>query len=79
MGDLNNVDVAQTVHENVLGETGCLDPSHHMQFGKPVPRCKLWEGLHVDDHLILAMVPKSYVATPIGADAYLLSASTGAL
>ena len=75
MGDLNSVDVAQTVHENVLREAGYLDPSHHMQFGKPVPRGKLWECLYVNDHLILAIVPKPDVAKAMGADADLLSAS----
>ena len=74
MGALNSVDVAQIVYENVLHKAGCLDPRHHMQFGKPVPRGRLWEGLYADDHLILAIVPKSDVAKPIGADPALLAA-----
>ena len=75
MGDLSSVDAAQTVHENVWREGGCLDPSHHMQLGRPVPRGKLWEGLYVDDHLILAILPKSDVAKPVGSYADLLTAS----
>jgi hypothetical protein len=56
MGDLNAVDVAQTVHEEVLKVAGTLREDQVIRYGHPVPAGDSWEGVYVDDHLALQVV-----------------------
>jgi len=39
MGDLNAVDLAQGIHEQVLKDCGCMDPDDVIQYGHP-PRSR---------------------------------------
>ena len=75
MGDLNSVDIAQTVHEQLLQKHGCLSDKHALRFGQPVPRSKVLEGVYVDDHVVIGIVPKEKVADITGPDADILTAS----
>ena len=75
MGDLNSVDVAQTVHECVLRKYGCLDPKSHSKYGCPVPKCKTLEGVYVDDRLVVGIVPSAQINQHVGPDADILAAS----
>jgi hypothetical protein len=61
MGDLNSVDVSQAVHEGVLRSNGGLSESHQLRYGKPVPRSHTLQGVYIDDHLVVGIVPKSKV------------------
>ena len=68
MGDLNSVDVAQATHEGVLTASGCLAAAEKLEYGNPVPRSSVWEGVYVDDHLVVGIVPKHKVAEESGPD-----------
>ena len=59
MGDLNTVDVTTSVHENVLRKRNVLEPSCRLlQYGKRVPRDKLWVGVYIDDLLTVLRVDR---------------------
>ena len=59
MGDLNTVDVTTSVHENVLRKRNVLEPSCRLlQYGKRVPRNKLWVGVYIDDLLTVLRVDR---------------------
>ena len=58
MGDLNGVCVAQGTHEAILREVGCLRGSETLQSGVPTPVGSTWEGLYIDDHIIVQKVAK---------------------
>eukprot|EP00972_Heterocapsa_arctica_P096106 14177832-Heterocapsa_arctica.AAC.1 len=62
MGDLNSVDVSQVCHEGVPRTKGGLSPEHQLSHGKPVPRSETLQGVYIDDHLIVGVVPKSLVS-----------------
>ena len=57
MGDLNAVDIAQQCHEEILKSFGCMRESIVLRYGSPFPLGELWEGLYIDDHVVIAMVP----------------------
>ena len=57
MGDLSSVDI------------GCLSDKHVLRFGRPVPRSDVLEGVYVDDHLVIGIVPKEKVTDTTGPDA----------
>ena len=59
MGDLDSVDVAQSCHEGVLRSNGGLASSDHLRYGYPLPRSSTLQGVYIDDHLLLGIVPKS--------------------
>lgn len=73
--DLNSVDVAQATHEAVLPASGCLVAAEKLQYGKPVPRSSVWEGVCVDDHLVVGIVPKHNVDDESGRDFDLIQQS----
>ena len=52
MGDLNSVDIAQSVHESLLTAHGCLQPDQRLMMVKPVGFGKTLEGVYIDDHLV---------------------------
>ncbi len=58
MGDLNAVGIAQRVHEDMLKTAGCLNPEEHLRCRFPPPRAKTWEGLYIDDHLIVQILSR---------------------
>ena len=75
MGDLNSVDVAQATHEAVLSASGCSAAVEKLEYGKPVPRSSVWEGVYVDDHLVVGIVPKHVVDDRSGRDFDLIQQS----
>ena len=56
MGDLNAVDLAQGIHEQVLKDCGCMNPDDVIQYGHPTPESDTWEGLYIDDHIVSQVV-----------------------
>jgi hypothetical protein len=59
MGDHNSVDVAQTLHEEVLRKAGCLDEESHLKYRKPLGPGPVYEGVYIDDHVVVAKVDKA--------------------
>jgi hypothetical protein len=53
MGDKNSVDVAQATHRSLLKQTGALTASDEMLYNCPMPRGPVYEGLYIDDHVIV--------------------------
>jgi hypothetical protein len=56
MGDSNGPDIAQATHEALLRKAGCLRAESHLTFDTAVPAGDVWEGVYIDDHLILCSV-----------------------
>ena len=57
MGDTNAVDIAQTRHEAVLRRCGGLAQENVLRYGYSVPSSKNWDGLYIDDRILVAVVP----------------------
>ena len=72
MGDLNVVDIAQSTHEGVLREGGCLQEGTLLQYHAPFPRGRLLEGAYVDDHLLVAILERHLMTSKDGEDLRLL-------
>ena len=53
MGDINGCDIAQATHEEILKSEGVLSSESTLVYGKPTPRGPLWEGVYLDDLLIV--------------------------
>lgn len=58
MGDTNGVDIAQATHEAVLKEAGCLAEADTLIHGRVFPCSDTLEGLYIDDHLAMQVLPK---------------------
>ena len=58
MGDTNGVDIAQATHEAVLKEAGCLVEANTLIHGRVFPCSDTLEGLYIDDHLAMQVLPK---------------------
>ena len=59
MGDQNAVCVAQETHEAVLRGADCLAEPTRLEYDRPLGVGELWEGAYIDDHLVIAVVPRS--------------------
>ena len=59
MGGVNAVDVAHQTHVGVLRESGGMNPSEVLEYGKPIPRGGVLQALYIDDHVVCSVVPKS--------------------
>ena len=57
MGDLNAVDIAQQTHVEILKDAGCMSPNHVLSFKEPLPASHTLEGLYIDDHVVMQIVP----------------------
>ena len=57
MGDTNAVDIAQQTHIGILRQASCLKSQHLLEYGKVVPASHTLEGLYIDDHLVLQILP----------------------
>lgn len=57
MGDLNAVDIAQQTHLEILKDCGCMDPSSTLSYRSPVPPSHFLEGLYIDDHITVQILP----------------------
>jgi len=75
MGDLNAVDVAQAVHEQVLEDGGCLAPGTVLHYGEELPDSCLLEGVYIDDHLVIHVCLKSQLKATEGPDKDVILAS----
>ena len=76
MGDHNSVDVAQVTHEHILANAGGLRKGEQLVYGKPVGRGKTFEGVYIDDHLVVGVVPREVADDPgSNHDSVLLEAS----
>lgn len=62
MGDTNACDIAQATHESILQAVGLLSPQTQLIYGEPCPSGDLWEGVYLDDLLI---VKKCVAALPV--------------
>ena len=58
MGDLNAVDIAQQTHLEILRDCGCMSPDQVLSFRAPVPATNTFEGLYIDDHVAIQVLPK---------------------
>ena len=58
MGDLNAVDIAQQVHLEVLKDCHCMRPEEVISFKEPLPATHCFEGLYIDDHIVMQILPK---------------------
>ena len=58
MGDLNAVDIAQQTHLEILKDSGCMQPHEVLSYGHPLPAEQCLEGLYIDDHITMQIVPK---------------------
>ncbi len=66
MGSSNAPDITQLAHETLLQRAGCLGPDITLRYGSPLPAGGLLEGVYLDDHVVVAMVPLSQAASDDG-------------
>ena len=78
MGDSNSVDVAQATHVGLLQKAGCMSDKDALRYGQPLPRGHVLEGVYVDDHLVVGIVPKHLCHVRSGPDVDLIDASCAA-
>ena len=57
MGDRNAVDLAQETHRQLLKDCGTMDESETLAYKKVVPATHTLEGLYIDDHLMMQILP----------------------
>ena len=43
-------------HQHLLQPFGCMEDSSVFVYGLPVPDSTVWEGLYIDDHVIITMI-----------------------
>ena len=65
MGDRNAVDYTQVSHCNVLRRAGCLHDADLLLYSDPLPTSGSYEGVMVDNHVVLQKVPQ-YETTAAG-------------
>ena len=58
MGSSNAPDIAQLAHETLLQRAGCLREGTILRYRDPLPDSKLFEGVYLDDHVVVAVVPR---------------------
>ena len=56
MGDTNAVEFGQGAHVGMLLGAGGMQPGEALEAAKPGPRGRVWQGVVVDDHAIIARV-----------------------
>jgi hypothetical protein len=64
MGDLNAVDVAQVTHEKILAQHGGLQDHEVLRYGGPFPRGPVYQGVYVDDHVVVGVCDRSVADDP---------------
>lgn len=57
MGDHNAVDLAQETHLQILQDCGVMREAESLSFDKPLPATHTLEGLYIDDHLTMQLLP----------------------
>ena len=64
MGDLNAVDVAQMTHESILRHAGGLSSHEVLRYGDAFPRGPVYQGVYVDDHVVVGICDSAEVNNP---------------
>lgn len=64
MGDTNAVDIAQETHLQVLQDAGCMQSSEVIAYRDLLPASHCWEGLYIDDHIVMQVLPKKKLRNP---------------
>ena len=75
MGDLNAVDIAHETHRQILKAHGAMRPEHELIYGVGLPLGEVIEGLHIDDHFTMAVMPRHLIKSPEGPDRAVVEAS----
>lgn len=57
MGDCNAVDLAQETHMQILRDCGAMQDDETLAYKKVVPASHTLEGLYIDDHLVMQILP----------------------
>ena len=57
MGDCNAVDLAQETHLQILKDCGAMQENETLAYKKIVPAKHTLEGLYIDDHLVMQILP----------------------
>ena len=57
MGDCNAVDLAQETHLQILKDGGTMQEGETIAFRQVVPANHTLEGLYIDDHLVMQVLP----------------------
>lgn len=68
MGDLNAVDIAHESHRSLLQSFECMQSDHEVVYGQILPDSRVLEGLYIDDHFVIGLVPKHEVLCRSGPD-----------
>ena len=68
MGDLNAVDIAHETHRQILKAHGAMAPQHELVYGAALPLGDVVEGLYIDDHFVIGIVPRHLARSPGGPD-----------
>jgi hypothetical protein len=68
MGDHNSVCVAQLAHIGLLGRHGAFKHERAILYSKPLPRCKILQGIYIDDHVVLGVMKRDQLGKPDSPD-----------
>ena len=75
MGGLNAVDIANETHWQILAGKGLMRKEDVLLYGDALPVSDVLEGLYIDDHIVMAIVPKSELSSSFGRDKDIIDAS----
>ena len=78
MGDGNAVEFVQSAHLRLLQDFGVAQESELLEYRQPVPRSAVWEAVMIDDHSVVAQVPKAAVRTSTDRDSEILACADAA-
>ena len=70
--DKNSEDVAQATHKHLLRSVDALDPRNELPFGKPLPSGPVWEGIYIDNYIVICKTPRNQLCGPAFEEAKLL-------
>jgi hypothetical protein len=60
MGDAKVPDIAQLVHQWLLRRRGLMPSDEWMQYGRPSPAGRVWQGVYIDDKVLLAVLRRAH-------------------
>ena len=78
MGDGNAVEFVQSAHVASLRKHGAARPEELVAYREPVPRGPVWESVMIDDHTVIARVPRGSVREAGDRDTELLEQADAA-
>ncbi len=68
VGSSNSPDIAQAAHEYILQQDGCLHPSVTLRYRDPLPAGDTYEGVYLEDHMVVNVCPCVSVFSNSGPD-----------